>query len=728
MINKYLFLLFILFANLGFSQSECYNSDFSEGTFSGWEGYTGTYNRPKKDKGFKETRQTIITESTLDPRTGNMLATLPPGEKFAAKLGNESAGAETEVLIYSMNVTPENSIFLYKYAVVVEDPDHTPKEQPQFSVTITDVNGQTIDPLCGDYNVYAGQPDQNFNTYEYIDLKTHRTRIVKWTDWKTVGVNLSAYIGTTVKIEFTTKDCALKEHFGYAYISAKCNKLKADLKVCSNTPTFDLIAPFGFNKYLWTYLGKPVGTNSSTTSLPVADYPKGAIFECTMTAYSNSNLCESKIEIILTKPTKITPLFEAITSCNTSQTTFNPIVFENQSITTETNVKWNWDFGDGSTSIEKSPKHVYTNSGRYIVNLTATSESGCTFNSSEPISINNNPILEPILNPDQNFCNQNATIGSINVGSQNLKWYSSLTSTEELALSTALVDKTIYYAAVYDNGCTGKRIGFTASVSNFSPPTGDAIQYFCTINKPTIIDLDAKGDGIKWFKNPTDKNALITSTALTNATYYAAQTDLKTGCESKERLKVTVVLEDPENILPASYTKQLCLDDELLISSLKDNNTEMIFYSSENATIPLSENTPVKNGSTYYASISDSKTNCESAKRAAILVSVVPCQLVVFNSITIDGNDLNDHFVVKNIEFFPENTVEIYNRFGQLVYHTAKYGVNENYFYGEANAGEVFQKSKKLPTGSYFYVINFKKNISSENNLQKGFLYISNNE
>lgn len=728
MLNKNFFLLFILFVNLGFSQSECYNSDFSEGTFSGWEGYTGTYNRPKKDKGFKETRQTIITESTLDPITGNMLATIPPGEKFSAKLGNESAGAETEVLIYSMNVTPENSIFLYKYAVVVEDPDHTPKEQPQFSVAITDVNGKIIDPLCGDYNVYAGQPGQNFNTYDYIDPKTHRIRIVKWVDWKTVGVNLSAYIGTTVKIEFTTKDCALKEHFGYAYISARCNKLKADLKVCSNNLNFDLIAPYGFSKYLWTYLGKPVGTNSSTTSLPVADYPEGAIFECTMTAYSNSNVCESKIEIILTKPTKITPLFEAITSCNTSQITSNPIVFENQSITTETNVKWNWDFGDGSTSIEKSPKHVYTNSGRYIVNLTATSESGCAFNFSEPISINNNPILEPIINPDQNFCNQNATIGSINVGSQNLKWYSSLTSAEELAVSTPLVDKTTYYAAVYDNGCIGNRIAFTASVSNFPPPIGDPIQYFCTVNKPTISNIDAKGNGIKWFKNLTDTNALIASTALTNTTYYAAQTNLQTGCESKERLKVNVVLEDPANILPASYTKQLCLDDELLIRSLRDNNAEMIFYDSENATIPLSENTPIRNGSTYYASISDSKTNCESAKRAAILVSVVPCQLVVFNSITIDGNNLNDHFVVKNIEFFPENTVEIYNRFGQLVYRTAKYGVNENYFYGEANAGEVFQKSKKLPTGSYFYVINFKKNISSENNFQKGFLYISNNE
>ncbi|MDR7371486.1 gliding motility-associated C-terminal domain-containing protein [Flavobacterium aquidurense] len=728
MLNKLFLIVLILSFNLGFSQSECYNSDFSTGTFSGWEGYHGTADNPNAIKEFKDNQHKIITTSTLEPRTCFQVPTIPPGESFSVKLGNEINGSEGETLVYSMNVTPENSIFLYKYAIIVQDPGHKPSDQPGFSVRITDINGVTIDPLCGDYQVYAGQRDQNFSFCTYIDPETGARQNVNWTPWKTVGVNLSPYIGKIIKIEFTTKDCLPGEHFGYAYISAKCAKLKADLKVCASEAAFNLTAPYGFNKYLWTYEGQPVGLGEQTISLPLADYPEGAIFECTMTAFSNTNLCESKIQIALTKPTKVTPVFNAKTSCNSSQASFNPVIFENLTSTTEPNVKWNWDFGDGTTSIDKDPTHIFVNSGNYNVKLTATTENGCTFNLITPISINNNPLAEPVLLQNQKFCSQNSTIAAINVGNQNLKWFSSLTSTVELPITTTLVDKTTYYASLSENGCLGKRLAFVASITNIPTPTGSATQYFCTIDKPTIADIDAKGTGIKWYKTINDVNVLSTATVLTNGLYYGAQTDLQSGCESKDRLKVNVILQDPPNTLPVSFKKELCLNDELVIRALKDEKTEMVIYESENAINPLSDNSPVSSGTTYYASIIDPETNCESIKRSAILASVIPCELVVYNSITIDGNDLNDHFVIKNIEFFPENTVEIYNRFGQLVYKTAKYGINENYFYGEANAGEVFQKSKKLPTGSYFYIINFKKTVSSENNLQKGFLYISNNE
>jgi PKD repeat protein len=727
MLNTHLLVVLILFVNLGFSQSECYNSDFSTGTFSGWEGYTGLYNAPNIQKGIVETRHKIITTSSFDPRTCYQLPTIPPGENFSVKLGNELGGSEAEMLIYTMNVTPENSIFLYKYAIVIEDPGHIPEQQPEFSVQITDATGKTIDPLCGAYKVYAGQADQDFNTCNYDNPLTYKKSTVRWTKWNTVGINLSAYIGTTVKIEFTTKDCAFVQHFGYAYISAKCAKLKADLKLCGNDTSFELSAPNGFNKYLWTYKGQPVGLAERTTSLSLAAYPEGAIFECTMTAFSNANICESKIQIALTKPAKITPLFEATTSCITEQTTFNPVIFQNQTITNDSNIKWNWDFDDETTSNEKNPKHVFTSSGNHSIKLTATTESGCTFNLIKDIFINDNLISEPVLNPNQTFCSQDATIAAINTNNQNLKWFSSLTSPVELPATTALTDKTTYYASI-SNGCLGKRLAFVASVLNIPPPTGNDTQYFCAIDKPIIADIIAKGTGVKWFKNLTDLNVLNTSTPLTSATYYALQTGTQTGCESKDRLKVNVILQDPTNTLPVSYKKELCVDDELVIRALRDEKAEMIFYDSENATNPLSDSSPIRSGSTYYASIFDPETNCESVKRTAILASAISCELVVYNSITIDGNDMNNYFVIKNIEFFPENSVEIYNRFGQLVYKTDKYGINENYFYGEANAGEVFQKSKKLPTGSYFYIINFKKTISSENNLQKGFLYISNNE
>ena len=45
---------------------------------------------------------------------------------------------------------------------------------------------------------------------------------------------------------------------------------------------------------------------------------------------------------------------------------------------THSAVSWSWDFGDGKTSTEQNPVHVYTNGGYYEAVLTATDESGNT--------------------------------------------------------------------------------------------------------------------------------------------------------------------------------------------------------------------------------------------------------------------------------------------------------------------------------------------------------------
>jgi PKD repeat protein len=37
---------------------------------------------------------------------------------------------------------------------------------------------------------------------------------------------------------------------------------------------------------------------------------------------------------------------------------------------------WNWDFGDGSTSVAQNPSHTYTDFGTYTVSLTVTGPQG----------------------------------------------------------------------------------------------------------------------------------------------------------------------------------------------------------------------------------------------------------------------------------------------------------------------------------------------------------------
>lgn len=50
------------------------------------------------------------------------------------------------------------------------------------------------------------------------------------------------------------------------------------------------------------------------------------------------------------------------------------IHFENNS---RSAVKWEWDFGDGSKSVESHPDHLYRKAGTYPVTLTVTNAKGC---------------------------------------------------------------------------------------------------------------------------------------------------------------------------------------------------------------------------------------------------------------------------------------------------------------------------------------------------------------
>lgn len=45
---------------------------------------------------------------------------------------------------------------------------------------------------------------------------------------------------------------------------------------------------------------------------------------------------------------------------------------------THSATSWQWDFGDGNTSSEKEPVHIYDEGGYYLVTLTATDASGAT--------------------------------------------------------------------------------------------------------------------------------------------------------------------------------------------------------------------------------------------------------------------------------------------------------------------------------------------------------------
>ncbi|MET3880365.1 PKD domain-containing protein [Chitinophaga sp. OAE865] len=62
----------------------------------------------------------------------------------------------------------------------------------------------------------------------------------------------------------------------------------------------------------------------------------------------------------------------------------NQVTFNN---TTTGATSWKWDFGDGTSSTEQSPVHVYQGKGKYVPTLYATSAAGVTAEGSTVIRI-----------------------------------------------------------------------------------------------------------------------------------------------------------------------------------------------------------------------------------------------------------------------------------------------------------------------------------------------------
>ncbi|QWX84644.1 Ig-like domain-containing protein [Cellulophaga sp. HaHaR_3_176] len=100
----------------------------------------------------------------------------------------------------------------------------------------------------------------------------------------------------------------------------------------------------------------------------------------------------------------------------------------------------------------------------------------------------------------------------------------------------------------------------------------------------------------------------------------------------------------------------------------------------------------------------------------------VACDIRIDNDlITPDSNQAL--FNIINIEAFPENTVEVYNRWGAKVFGTSSYNNSTNAFIGLANGKAVLKVKEQLPAGTYFYVIKYLKR--GEAKQKTGYLYIN---
>ena len=366
---------------------------------------------PYLNTGIVPGRHTIMSQQGVtDPFTCGNVQTIPPGERYAARLGNggrnpnPSAGDawtrgvdyEWDYLSYTYVVSPSSALLIYKYAIVLQDPlndpnnaPHTETIRPLFSVTVKDAQDSIIGKTCGKFDAIYTDTIAGFRTCDgpnwyKLGARAFNPVGTAYRSWTTVGVDLRPYIGQSITLQFLTKDCGWGGHFGYAYVNARCDAFVLKSKSCSGDVTVS--APDGFS-YKW------FPNKETTKDIILKGVPEsGAAVSVELTSVTG---CKSSITTTV-YPTVVTASFTASEKsvCMNKKITFKNLsksydAGDNSDIPI-TQVRW--VFGDGSDTVKTTDAvHSYTAPGNYTAKVMVVSERGCTSEYEETFNVQPGP-------------------------------------------------------------------------------------------------------------------------------------------------------------------------------------------------------------------------------------------------------------------------------------------------------------------------------------------------
>ncbi|GHC50462.1 hypothetical protein GCM10008083_12490 [Ulvibacter litoralis] len=306
-----------------------------------------------------------------------------------------------------------------------------------------------------------------------------------------------------------------------------------------------------------------------------------------------------------------------------------------------------------------------------------------------------------------------------------------------LASGSGIFDPTVDTAGIYTYTvlatapCTGDASAqINITVNNSPEPTVvQATISFCASENPTVADLfgTVSGSNITWYNELDDTTPLDLTTPLVDGEdYFSSQTN-SSGCESSQRSEVTVTVSDAPTPTLIDEGVTYCINERPTLDTLSENvmeasNQEYVinWYDDETEGNLLTLTTVLENNTTYYAALLNVALGCESSVRLPVTVDLTGCLgFTVPDGFSPNGDGTNDTFDIDNLDFlFPNFTMEIYNRYGSLVYMG---NANTSRFDGTSNQSGVLNKGN-LPVGVYFYILNVNDGITEP---QSGRLYLS---
>ncbi len=241
----------------------------------------------------------------------------------------------------------------------------------------------------------------------------------------------------------------------------------------------------------------------------------------------------------------------------------------------------------------------------------------------------------------------------------------------------------------------------------------------CVATGLTVADIPAtpdSGNNIQWYTDAALTTPAAMTDALATGTYYATQVS-PAGCESAATSTDVVINDAPTPTLVAGGN-EFCMIDQPTLGDITLNESNVTWYDAASGGNVLNPENSLQDGTTYYASLTDTASGCESSERLAVTADIIKCPLAIPEAFSPNGDGINDRFAVDFLaEQYPNFTIEIFNRWGQKVF---KGNASNAMWDGTSSEGSL--GSDVVPVGVYFYVLEYN---DGETAPTQGRLYLS---
>lgn len=599
----------------------CTNPDFSSNNYTGWETFCGTTNGtaytvvgttqyvPGNNAPCGNTAQHTIFTGGTDPVVPSIQCVNPNGPLGGAsvRIGDGTGtGARGAVLRQTFLVSAASSAFSYSYAAILEDPGHSPNQQPFFKANIYDQNNNPI--ICGQYQAYAGDGQNG-----WVDLGSYVYR-----NWTTNFVDLTPYIGQNVTVEFSVGDCSPTAHYAYAYVQAACTSLDITMSapaICSGQPV-TITAPASAQNYLWN-----TGNNTQTI---VATIPGTYTVNLTPNNTHGPN-CSMSLSVNVPAAQSPTANF---TYSNTILCEKDTIYFQNTSTIpgNDTIQGVSWSFGDGISipngfgvvngvsqtgGTHTDPSHYYLNYGNKVVTMTVTSQNGCKATTTKTIQMLFTPTV--IAGNDISICQgQTATLTAS--GAVSYSWSGG--APHNTAFEPPVGTNVYYVTGVGATGCKG----IDSIVVNVSsgPQLFAGNDTTLCLGDTLILNAITQIPSFSW-NNGVQNNVPFVPTISTS--YIVSGT--QAGCAGRDTIQVTI------NNLPninAGNDTIVCENATIALSA--QGGVSYVWNNSVTNGIPFTPNI----GAVRYGVLGTDANGCSNTD--SVLVTTIAVPSIIANNDT----------------------------------------------------------------------------------------------